>query len=78
MIEGNYIYIGEDDLYGVKNHQTYLCTQDDDIIYIWRKDEWSGYYTDYITSVYLETFHKFFITLAEWRDRQIDKILEDD
>ena len=79
MIEGIYIYIGES-LSHLKNHQTYLCTERNGIVDICREDSnnITDNYTDYITSVYLETFHKFFITLADWRDRQIDKILNDD
>jgi len=79
MIEGIYIYIGES-LSHLKNHQTYLCTERNGIVDIWREDSnnITDPYSDYITSVYLETFHKFFITLADFREERINQILDDE
>ena len=81
MIEaGKYIYIGEDKPSFLKKYHIYYCEQRTNIqVTIWQEisNNISKINYDYITSISFEDFNKFFITPFDWRDKQINKILDD-
>jgi hypothetical protein len=66
-------YVG--DIVEVKNNLIYFTDKEDNELYIGSVDEDEN---NYDGSYHNEPILKeYFITLAEWRDRQIDKILEE-